>query len=73
MDHLFDKTNLYDIDHCMGEIRKKSKLIKILLMKGSAACIELLYMVDTNMEIEDLIQKMKTQSETKSRRGNCGF
>lgn len=73
MDHLFDKTNLYDIDHCMEEIRKKSKLMKILLMKGSAACIELLYMIDTNMEIEDLIQKMKTQSETKSRRGNCGF
>lgn len=73
MDHLFDTTNLNDINHSKGKIRKISKLLKILLMKGSAACMELLYMIDTNMEREDLIQKMKTQSETKSRRGNFGF
>lgn len=73
MDHLFDKTNLNDINHCKGKIRKKSKLLKILLMKGSAACMELFNMIDTNLEREDLIKKMKTQSETKSRRSNYGF
>lgn len=73
MDHLFDTTNLYDIDHCKGKIRKKSKLLKILLMKGNAACMELFKVIEANLERVDLIQKMKTRLEDIKSRGIFGF
>lgn len=70
MDHLFDATNLYDIDHCGGKIRKKSKLLKILLMKGDAACVELFKVIDKHLGRVDLIQEMNTQREEIILRGN---
>lgn len=73
MDHLFDKTNHYDIDHCQGKIRKKSKLLKILLMKGNPACKELLKVVGAKFKREELIPIMKKRSADKNTRGKYGF
>lgn len=71
MDHLFDKTNLYDIDHCKGKIRRKSKLLKILLMKGNPACMELFNVIaDANVKRKDLIIKMETRNDEMESRGN---
>lgn len=73
MEHLFDKTNEYEIDHCPGKIRKKSKLLKIILMKGNHACKELFKVIEAKLEREELIPEIKKRSADKTTRGKYGF
>lgn len=70
MGHMFDRTNEYDIAHCKGEIRQKSKILKILLLKGNCACMELFKVVGEIMKREDLLQTMKERSDYIKTRGN---
>lgn len=72
MDNLFDKTNHYDIDHCEGKIRKKSKLLKILLMKGNPACMDFFKVIEANLDTGNLIPIMKKRSADKTTRGKYG-
>lgn len=73
MGHLLDQTNKYDIGHCEGEIRQKSKLLKILLLKGKRECMELFKVVGENLKREDLLQTMKERIDYIETRGNYIF
>lgn len=69
MEHLLDESNISDIEHCIGNIRQKSKLLKILLMKGNPACMELFRAIKVDLKRNDLIKTMKNKSAEKVNRG----
>lgn len=69
MERILDESNISDIECCSGAIRQKSKLLKILLMKGNSACMELLRVVEVDLKREDLLQTMKKRSANIKERG----
>lgn len=64
-----DETNVSDIDHFHTAKQQKSKLLKILLMKGKPACKELFRVVDVDLNRGDLIIRMKERSGEIKKRG----
>lgn len=70
MEHELDPTNISDIESCKGAVRKISKLLKILLIRGKSACKEFFRVMEVDLKREDLIQKMKYKSAEIKRRGN---
>lgn len=73
MERILDKSNISDIECCSGAIRQKSKLLKILLMKGNSACMNLLRVVEVDLKREDLLQTMKKRSANIKERGDLCF
>lgn len=71
LEHILDPSNISDIEVCGGSIRKKSKLLKIILMKGNHACTELFHVLKSVLKREDLIQLMIKKSADITRRGNA--
>lgn len=69
MEHILDESNISDIECCFGARRQKSKLLKILLMKGDSACLELLRVVEVELKRVDLLQTMKKRSANIKERG----
>lgn len=69
MKHVFDYSNISDIESCNGTYRRKSKLLKILLMKGEDACERLISTIKENLKRQDLIHKMKRKSNDVIARG----
>lgn len=69
MKHVFDYSNISDIESCNGTYRQKSKLLKILLMKGQDACEGLISAIKENLERKDLIHKMKRKCSDVVKRG----
>lgn len=67
---IFDVYNIADVKSCTGTRRKKSKILKILLMKGETACADFFRGVEENLKRTDLIQKMEKNSNDRIRRGN---
>lgn len=70
---MLDKSNLSDIQSTTGVRRQKSKLLKILIMKGTSACEELFKAIEIYLNRKDLIQKMKSRSDEILQRGNVCF
>lgn len=70
---MLDESNLSDIQSTTGVRRKKSKLLKIIIMKGTPACEELFKAIEIYLKRRDLIQKMKSRSDEILRRGNVCF
>lgn len=70
MEHELDPTNISDIESCKNAVRKISKLLKILLIRGKSACKEFFRVMEVDLKSEDLIQKMKYKSAEIKRRGN---
>lgn len=70
IEHIFDECNIADVKCCTGTRRKKSKILKILLMRGESDCEEFFRVVDEDLKRKDLIQKMKKNSDDRIRRGN---
>lgn len=70
MEHELDSTNISDIESCKNAVRKISKLLKILLIRGKPACKEFFRVIEVDLKREDLIQKMKYKSAEIKRRGN---
>lgn len=73
MEHFLDQSNISDIESCSGAIRKNSKLLKILLMKGESTCEEFLRVLEVDLKKEDLVKTMKKNSEVKKRAGKIRF
>lgn len=71
LEHILDPSNISDIEVCFGTICKKSKLLKIILMKGNYACEELFHVLKSVLKREDLIQRMIKKSADIMRRGNA--
>nr|XP_034318199.1 sacsin-like isoform X8 [Crassostrea gigas] len=69
MEHELDPTNISDIESCKSAVRKISKLLKILLIRGKPACKEFFRVMEVDLKREDLIQKMKYKSEEIKQRG----
>lgn len=69
MEHELDKSNISDIESCGGKTRQISKLLKILLMKGTPSCKELLRVMEFDLKSEKLIQRLKDISTDKKNRG----
>lgn len=70
---IFENPNIADVQRCTGTRRKKSKILKILLLKGETACVEFFRVVEEDLKRKDLIQKMKERSDDRIRRGNVKF
>lgn len=70
---MLDESNLSDIESTTGVRRKKSKLLKILIMKGTSACKELFEAIEIYLKRKDLIQKMKSRRDAILQRGNICF
>lgn len=70
MDHVLDRSNKSDIDRCGGPIRQKSKLIKIILMKGMSTCNDFVTAIDLQLKRKDLVQQMERHNDDVRRRGN---
>lgn len=73
IENMLDESNLSDIQSTTGVRRKKSKLLKIIIMKGTPACEELFKAIEIYLKRRDLIQKMKSRSDEILRRGNVCF
>lgn len=69
MEHELDESNISDIESCRGKIRQISKLLKILLMKGTPSCKELLRVMEFDLKKENFIQRLKDNSTDKKNRG----
>lgn len=69
MEHVLNRSNISDIEHCNGKIRQKSKLLKILLMKGCSACKELFRAIEIDLKRKDLITTMEIKTAEKEKRG----
>lgn len=70
IEHIFDDSNIADVKRCTGTRRKKSKILKILLMKGETACLEFFRVLGEDLKKNDLIQRMEENSNDRIRRGN---
>ncbi|XP_061164251.1 uncharacterized protein LOC133173280 [Saccostrea echinata] len=64
-----DQTNISDINWFTGARKQKSKLLKILLIKGKDACEELFRVMEVDLERNDLIDKMEEKSAEMKKRG----
>lgn len=73
IEHIFEYFNIADVQRCTGTRRKKSKILKILLLKGETACVEFCRVVEEDLKRKDLIQKMKERSDDRIKRGNVKF
>lgn len=72
MEHLYgflDQTNISDIEDQVGATSQKSKLLKILIMKGKLPCKELFRVMEVDLERGNLIEEMKTKSAHLRKRG----
>ncbi|XP_078324280.1 uncharacterized protein LOC111123198 isoform X2 [Crassostrea virginica] len=72
MEHLYgflDQTNISDIEDQVGATCQKSKLLKILIMKGKLPCKELFRVMEVDLERGNLIEEMKTKSAHLRKRG----
>lgn len=69
LEHIFDSSEIIDINSCPGTIRPLSKLLKILMIKGKQACDELLRVIEVGFGRVDLIAKMKERNDAIERRG----
>lgn len=67
---MLDKSNISDIECCTGIRRQKSKLLKILLMKGKLACKELFRVVEVDLKKKELVQQMAKKSADMKTRGS---
>lgn len=70
---MLDESNLSDIQSVDGVRRKKSKLLKIIIMKGTSACKELFKAIEIYLKRKDLIQTMKSRRDAILQRGNICF
>lgn len=71
MKQVLDFSNISDIESCKGAFRQKSKLLKILLMKGQRACKVLLSTIKDVLKREDLILNMGSKSKALMIRGTA--
>lgn len=70
MENVLSESNLLDIESCRGAYRKKSKMLKILILNGQYACQQLFEAIRSNLKREDLIPMMINHSKDISGRGN---
>lgn len=73
LQNILDSSEMRDINSCRGRIRRLSKLLKILMMKGKQACDELLTAIKDVLKRENLIIKMKEKYVAIERRGKIFF
>ena len=73
IDHMYgylDAVNLSDILHQASSRRKKSKLLKILMIKGEEPCFELLNVLEDDHRNVDLLCDIKKRCAYMKQRGN---
>lgn len=70
LEQILDRSNISDIDKSGGSTRQKSKLIKIILMKGMPTCKDFVTTIQVQFEREDLVQQMEEHNADVTRRGN---
>lgn len=63
-------SNISDIERCGGPIRQKSKLIKIILMKGILTCESFVTAIKEEFKRTDLLQRMERHNDDVGERGN---
>lgn len=66
---IFEYPDIADVQRCTGTRRKKSKILKILLLKGETACVEFFRVVEEDLKRKDLLQTMKERSDDRIKRG----
>lgn len=71
MKQVLDISNISDIESCNGAFRQKSKLLKILLMKGQHACEKLISAIKYILNREDLVLNMESKSKSVINRGTA--
>lgn len=67
---ILDRSNISDIDKSGGSTRQKSKLIKIILMKGMPTCGDFVTAIKEHFKRTDLVQQMEKHNVDVIRRGN---
>lgn len=67
---MLDRSNISDIDRCGGPIRQKSKLIKIILMKGKLTCENFVKAIKEQFERAPLVQRMERHNDDVGGRGS---
>ena len=73
IDHMYgylDADNLSDILHQASSRRQKSKLLKILMIKGEEPCFELLNVLENDHRNAKLLSNMEKRCEYMKKRGN---
>lgn len=68
--NVLDHSNISDIDRCGGPFLQKSKLIKIILMKGVLTCKNFVTAIELQLKRTDLVQQMKRHYDDVRGRGN---
>lgn len=74
MDYVYgflSTANISDIECISNATRQKSKLLKILIMKGELPCQKLFKVIKEDLKNEKLINIMKMRSEYLKNRGKC--
>ena len=66
---ILDDTLSSDIESISGEIRQKSKLLKILMMNKTLPCKGFLRIIKRYIGREDLVRRMKINSFIMQKRG----
>ena len=66
-------TNISDIHCTSNATRQKSKLLKILIMKGEPPCQKLVRVIKEDLKNEKLINIMKKRSKYLKNRGKCCY
>ncbi|XP_062571659.1 uncharacterized protein LOC134233692 [Saccostrea cucullata] len=64
-----DQTNISEINSFTSARKQKSKLLKVLLMKGKPACKEIFRVVEVELNRMDLVTKMREKSAELKKRG----
>lgn len=67
---ILDRSNISDIERSGGSSRQKSKLIKIILMKGKSTCKDFVTAIKEQFKRTDLVQQMEKYNDDVTRRGD---
>lgn len=67
---ILDRSNISDIEKGGGRTCQKSKLIKIILMKGMPTCEDFVTAIQQKFERTDFVRKMEMHNDDVTRRGN---
>lgn len=69
MEHVLSVSDISCIQCCSGSVRQKSKMLKILIMKGEHACKKLFETIEFDLGRKDLTLKMTKKSHDLKMRG----
>lgn len=73
MEHVLNQSNLSDIERLPSIRRKNAKLLKLLLLKGEYACKELMNIIPSCCNRDDLRETITKKSDEMKKRGSFFF